>query len=258
MSENVITSTQNERVKLVYGLQTRPRTRLKERKIALEGMRLIEDALSRGFKAEFILYDQRRADYELVAAWQARKIPLFAVNEAVMQHMSDTQQPQGFIGVFPMPFPPIPKRATAALLLEAVREPGNMGTILRTAAAAGVEVVILSEDCVDPYNPKVLRAGMGAHFRLPIVSAKWHEIAQFVEGMAVYVADSRGTLRYSAADYTRPYVLVIGNEAHGARASLKLQGAQTVTIPMAAATESLNAAMAAAVLLFEAQRQRSV
>lgn len=257
MSDNVITSTQNERVKLVYGLQTRPRTRMKERKIALEGARLIDDALSRGFRAEFILYDQRKADYERVAAWQARNIPLFAVSETVMQHISDTQQPQGVIGVFPMPFPPIPKRVTAALLLDAVREPGNMGTILRTAAAAGADVVILSEDCVDPYNPKVLRAGMGAHFRLPIVSAKWHEIAQFVAGMAVYVADSKGTLRYSAADFTRPYVLVIGNEAHGARAALKLEGAQTVAIPMAAASESLNAAMAAAVLLFEAQRQRS-
>lgn len=258
MTENIITSLQNERIKLVFGLQTRPRTRMKERKIALEGTRLIDDALSRGYKAEFILYDHRKADYERIATWQARKIPLFAVNEAVMQHASDTQQPQGFIGVFPMPFPPIPKKATATLILDAIREPGNMGTILRTASASGVEVVILSEDCVDPYNPKVLRSGMGAHFRLPIVSAKWHEIAEFTEGVAVYVADGEGETRYSAVDFTKPYALVIGNEAHGANNALKLANAQTVSIPMSAHTESLNAAMATAVLLFEAQRQRSL
>lgn len=252
---DVLTSLQNERVKLVYGLQTRPRTRRKERKLALEGQRLIADALARGQRLEFVFYTPEKADYELIAHLQEAKVKLIPVSEAVMQYVSDTQQPQGMIAVTPIPIPPLPKQARRVLILDGIREPGNMGTILRTAGASGVEVVMLSPDCVDPYNPKALRAGMGAHFRVPIIEAKWFEIAQYTEAMPVYVAQGGAPTRYSDVSYKEAWALVIGNEAHGANNATRLGEVTPVSIPMASDTESLNAAMACAVILFEAQRQ---
>lgn len=251
----LITSLQNPRVKLAHQLQQKARTRRKERKIALEGTRLVLDALQRGHVPLFALYEASRVDYELLAALQTTKAPLLSVNSAVMQHVSDTQNPQGIVAVYSIPHVPLPERLERALVLDGIGEPGNMGTLLRTAGAAGVQVVLLASGCVDPYNPKVLRGGMGAHFRLPIVEGKWYEIQQYCEKLAFFIAAGDGEKRYSDVDWTQPWALVIGSEAHGASQPARALGT-LVRIPMASATESINAAVAAGVILFEAQRQQ--
>jgi TrmH family RNA methyltransferase len=137
-----------------------------------------------------------------------------------------------------------------------VRDPGNLGTILRAAAAAGTETVLLSSDCVDAYNPKVLRAGMGAHFRIAVAALDWAQITDTCAGLPVYLADSAGDVRYDRVDWRERWALIIGGEAHGAGAQAADMAQTRIFIPMHAATESLNAAMAASVILFEAQRQR--
>ena len=251
----MITSLQNERVKLVYGLQNRARTRRKERKIVLEGLRLVRDAIEQGIRPAFVMYEARTVDYDLLAKLQALDVPLVEISEEVLVHLSDTQQPQGILAVFPMPVPELPRGRKRALILDNVRDPGNMGTILRTAAAAGVNVVMLSPGCVDPYNPKVLRGGMGAHFRVPVIEGQWHEIEGYCEGMAVYVMTGDGTARYDQVDWRGDYAIIVGSEAHGAGSRALSLATKQVYIPMAAATESLNAAVAAAVVLFEAARQ---
>ena len=129
-----------------------------------------------------------------------------------------------------------------------------MGAILRTAAAAGVDVVILSPGCTDPYNPKVLRSGMGAHFRIPIVEASWEEIEAYCETHAIYAAAGGGTTDYTAVDWTQPWGLIIGSEAHGVGQQATELADALIYIPMANETESLNASIAAAVILFEAKR----
>jgi RNA methyltransferase, TrmH family len=252
---DIISSLQNPRVKLATLLQTNARARRNERKIVLEGTRLIRDALERGKIPDFVLYELRGADFELVAKLQEAKVTVLPVAPEIIKHISDTQQPQGMIGVFHMPKPHLPSKPQRVLILDALREPGNMGTILRTAGAAGVQVILLGTDCVDPYNPKVLRAGMGAHFRLPIIEASWQEIASYCEELTIYLAAADGTASYTAVDWRAGWALVIGNEAHGVQRSAQL-AAQRIAIPMAANTESLNAAMATAVILFEAQRPR--
>ncbi len=252
----VISSLQNERVKMAYSLQQRPRARRKEKKIVLEGTRLIGDALSRDGKPEFVLYSLQDADYDLIAKLQNTSAKLLPVSDEVLQYVSDTQQPQGMVAVFAMPIPPMPHKPKTVLMLDSVREPGNMGTILRTAGASGVDVVVLSPECVDPYNPKVLRSGMGAHFRVPILELQWFEIVQYLQSMNIYVAAGEAETSYTDIDFSQPSVIVIGNEAHGVREAAKLPNATGVSIPMASGTESLNAAMASAVILFEAQRQR--
>ncbi len=251
----MITSLQNDKVKLTYGLQTRTRSRLKEHKIALEGKRLIADAIERGIKPYFMFYEPKTADYEFIAQMQAHEFPLLEVNTEVLNYICDTQQPQGVIGVFPMPTPGLPRNPRRVLILDAVSEPGNMGTILRSAAASGVDVVALGPGCVDPYNPKVLRSGMGAHFRVPVAEARWHEVAAYCERLTVYAAAGDGDMRYDQADYSQPHAVIIGGEARGISERAREIAHHIIHIPMAAGTESLNAAIATSVILFEAARQ---
>ncbi|MDX1993175.1 MAG: RNA methyltransferase [bacterium] len=251
----IITSLQNERVKLAHGLQTRARTRRKERKIVLEGAKLIQEALDRRHKPFFAFYQPDTADYEMVAALQDRKVELFQVNGEVMRHASDMETPSGLLAVFPLPVPPLPKSPRHVLIFDNLRDPGNMGTMLRTAAAAGVDVALLSPGCADPYNPKTLRSGMGAHFRLPVVEAEWYEIRDYCDGLTVYLAAGDGTLRYDRADWKKPWALIIGSEGEGAGRQAEEIATTRIHIPMAAQTESLNAAVAAGVVLFEAARQ---
>jgi RNA methyltransferase, TrmH family len=253
---DVITSLHNDRVKLAHGLQTRPRTRRKERKIALEGVRLISDAVERGHLPLFVLYRLETADYDLVARLQERKVTLLPASAAVMEHISDTQNPQGIVGVFPLPLPALPRRAGRVLILDNLGDPGNLGTMLRTAAAAGVDCVLLSPGCCDPYNPKVLRGGMGAHFRVPIIEADWPQIEAYCEGVSVYLAAGDGDVPYDRADWSGRWAVIVGSEAHGVGPEAERLARQRIYIPMATQTESLNASIAAGIILFEAARQR--
>jgi TrmH family RNA methyltransferase len=177
----------------------------------------------------------------------------------VLRAASDTQAPQGLLVVLPTRSRPIPPRPDFLLIADAVRDPGNLGTMLRTAAAAGVEGFLLPPGAVDPFSPKVVRAGMGAHFRLPVHALEWEEIDQLLQRTAlqVFLAAAGRGLAYTQADFRQPLALIVGGEAEGAGdQSRSLSGAQ-VHIPMPGGMESLNAAVAAAVLLFEVVRQRS-
>lgn len=246
----MLTSIQNERVKLVHALQNQAKTRRKERKIALEGKRLIQDALANDHRAEFILYDP---DVINPLDFDVPKSIMLPADASVIRHISDTEQPQGVVAVFPMPSGKLPSPLTRALILDNLRDPGNVGTILRTAAAAGVEAVLLSPGCVDAYNPKVLRSAMGAHFRLVVVEHGWDAIEEYCHHLPLYLADMTGDVRYDLADWSN-YALIIGSEAHGASTEAEAIASHTVYIPMQSNAESLNAAIAAGILLFEARR----
>lgn len=252
----MITSTSNEKVKLALALQTRAKSRRKEGKIALEGVRLVRDALQAGQCPDFALVTPDMPDAGLLARLREQRIEPLPVSDEVMRAISDTEQPQGILAVFPMPQPNLPAKLARILILDAIRDPGNMGTMLRAAAAAGVDAVLLSPDSADPYNPKALRGGMGAHFRVPVIEMAWSAIASTCAGMNVYLADGSGDLRYDAADWSHPWALVIGGEARGAGDEARALATARVSIPMAAATESLNAAVAAGIILFEAAKHR--
>lgn len=248
----MITSKQNARIKQVCALQTQARTRRKSGLIVLEGLRLVRDAVRAGYTPEYLLYTPQQVEIESFVDEQPGTA--LAVDEVVMRHMSDTRQPQGLIGVFPLPSPTLPENPKRVLILDGIGDPGNLGTMLRTAAAAGVQAVLLSPDCVDAFNPKALRAGMGAHFRVVLADRGWPEIRAYCGGLRGYLADSGGGLRYDEVDWSQPWALIIGSEAHGAGREAQQMAVNRVYIPMAAGTESINAAAAAAVLLFEAAK----
>ena len=247
----MITSLQNERVKLAHGLITGAKSRRKLGKVALEGTRLIGDALAAGYLPDFILYDGSSAAFRLL---NVEPDVLLEASPDVMQHLAATEHSQGVIGVFPLPTPSLPRSPRRVLILDALRDPGNLGAILRSAAAAGVDLVLLAPGCVDPYNDKALRAGMGAHFRLPVINQSWEKIAETCAGLTVFLADMHGDLAYDAADWSGGWALIVGGEAHGAGEAAAALAHHRVFIPMAAETESLNAASAAAVILFEVAR----
>jgi TrmH family RNA methyltransferase len=142
------------------------------------------------------------------------------------------------------------------LIVDSLRDPGNLGTLLRSAAASDVDVVLLPPETVDAYNPKVVRGAMGAHFRLPILEAAWAEIAERVRGMNVYLAAADGELTYSVPDWTQPSALIVGGEASGASKDALQLATKRISIPLSREVESLNAAVAAGIILFEAKRQR--
>ena len=248
----MITSLQNDRVKLAHGLLSGSKSRRKLGKIALEGVRLVRDAVEAGYFPDFILYDPASVDPVSLG------IPadlLLDASPEVIRHISGTEQPQGVIGVFPMPTPSLPRSLRRVLILDALSDPGNLGSILRTAAAAGVDAVLLSPGSVDPYNDKALRGGMGAHFRVPVLSQSWEKIAATCDGLPVFLADMEGDAAYDTVDWSSSWALIVGSEAHGVSEAAVNLAHQRVFIPMAAATESLNAASATAVILFEAARQ---
>ncbi len=248
-----ITSTTNSRVKLVAALQGRARSRRKEGKIVLEGVRLIADATANGATPLFVFYTPGAAD-DLVAELAA-VTDTAPVDAVVMRHITETETPQGVVAVFPMPEPSLPETPSRVLILDALQDPGNVGTMIRTAAGAGCDAVVLAPGCVDAYNPKVLRAGMGAHFRVPVAELDWDAI-RALDVPHVYLAAGNADAPYDAVDWRGRWALVIGSEAHGAGDDARQLATTPITIPMARRTESLNAANAAAVMLFEAARQQ--
>lgn len=257
---DVITSTTNEGVKYVRALQRR-RERENERSFAVEGVRTVEEGIRAGHKPALLFHtlevlDQPRAQAVVQQARQAT-CTVRAVSEQVMASMADTVSPSGILAVFPICSLPIPDPLEWVLVADGLRDPGNMGTILRSAWAARVQLVVTTANTVDVYSPKVVRAAMGAHFRLSLlVDQPWNQIEEQVRGLRLLLAQPRLGTNYWEVDWRPPTVLLIGGEAQGASADAERLASGLVNIPMDQATESLNAAVATSILLFEAARQR--
>lgn len=258
----MITSLSNRRVKQVRDLQARRRARYRAGMMVIEGSRLLTDALLANLEPAYVFYTAGWSGHPealaLLASLAEQEVPAVPVSDEIMAHCSDTETPQGVLAVLPLPRPKSPAQLSFVLVVDGLRTPGNLGSVLRAAAAAGTDLVYVPTGNVDPYNPKVVRGGMGAHFQLPIRTAPWGEITAAVEGMDVWLATAHAGLRYDQVDWTRRATIVLGGEARGAGQRAAELATGQVHIPMPGGTESLNAAVAAGVLLFEVARQRSV
>ncbi len=256
-----ITSTANAQVKRVRQLQRDARERATTGLCVVEGLRLAREALlsSALIEAAYVTAEfvAQPSGEELTAALAARGVSLVQVTPAVMEAMADTETPQGILLVLALPRYPIPQRGLF-FIPDGVRDPGNLGTMLRTAWACGTAAVFLPPGTVDSTNPKVLRAGMGAHFHLPITRLEWDALAATLDRAPVWLAEAQGAVPYTAVDWRGERVgLIVGGEAFGAGGQArKLAQGRHVRIPMAPGVESLNAAVAAAILLFAAATQR--
>jgi TrmH family RNA methyltransferase len=257
-----ITSPDNAQARAARALRDRRRARQREGRFIAEGVRLIEQALIEGARPLAVYYTAECAASEagrsLLAVLEAEGA-LWQASAEVMASLTDTVTPQGIVALFPLPEPDpaAAQRASLLLVLDAVQDPGNLGAILRTAQAADVDAVVLSRGCVDPYSPKVVRAGMGAHFGLSLyVGLDWTRIAALLGDRPCALAATDGERYPWELDWTGPCALIVGSEARGASAEAQALATHTVRLPMRLPVESLNAAMAAAQLLYEVQRQR--
>ncbi|MBN2148224.1 MAG: RNA methyltransferase [Anaerolineales bacterium] len=259
----MITSTHNARIQHIRRLQSQRRARREAGAFVVEGVRLVEEALHAGWEAQLVLHLENLAarGMDVVRSFAALGAQVEAVTPQVLDAISDTETPQGLLAVLalkPLPLPPAPD---FVLILDGVRDPGNLGTILRTSAAAGVQAVLLPPGSADAYAPKVVRSAMGAHFRMPVCSMDWEGMRIYLNPPIpprprLYLADSAGGQSYNEADFTKPVALVVGGEATGASQQTASLADERLHIPMPGGMESLNAAIAAAILIFEVVRQR--
>lgn len=235
-----------------------PKARRKHNAFVAEGARLLEDGLDSDLPIQFVLYKPNHSTrVDKALRLLPPSVPLFWVESRLFDHLSDTETSQGVLAVFSMPEYTLEPDTDFILILDQLRDPGNMGTILRTAEAAGVQTVLLTEGTTDVWSPKVVRAGMGTHFRLPIISMDWLTLSSAVEDLQVLHADMDGDWAYWQTDFRKPTALLIGGEAEGISEHGKSIVTGSVRIPMAGSNESLNAAISAGILLFEVLRQRS-
>lgn len=257
-----ITSSQNRHIAQARALHHK-RARDREQLCLIEGVRLVETALDAGVAPVFCFLEQGFATDQRRDALQRRLLagpwPSWHVSGEAMRALADTQTPQGVACVVPLP-KPAPSLAPSASLvvaLDGIRDPGNLGTILRTCHALGVTALLLTKDCVDPWSPKVLRAGMGAHFYLPIhADLSWNRIDTCTGSMRRVVAEADARKLVWEYDWGGPVALIVGGEAHGVSERALALADERVRIPMAPGAESLNAAIACSMLLYEALRQR--
>jgi TrmH family RNA methyltransferase len=196
-----------------------------------------------------------------VEAYQSQKTDVEELSPAVLQQISSTETSAGLLAVFSKPTFPFPKPLTFLVIADALRDPGNLGTLLRTVTAAGVQGIALTPTCVDVFSPKVVRAGMGAHFRMPLHNLDWDEIRSICRSQPVplrlLLAETENAASCWQTDLRIPLALIIGSEAEGATPKAREAADGLIAIPMPGKSESLNAAVAAAILIFEVVRQRS-
>jgi TrmH family RNA methyltransferase len=256
----MITSTQNSKIKLVHSLLDRAKDRREAGAFVVEGVRLVEESLHANWPIRFVLYDETLSERGklVVVRLTSRNVEVDMISGTVMKSLSETESPQGILAVLDISPIPYPDSPTFLLILDQIRDPGNLGTLLRTADAAGVEAVLIPPETTDAFAPKVVRAGMGAHFRLPIHAMSWEALQRVSESakLQVFLADMDGQSCWET-NLRQPLALIVGGEADGASEQARKLASQKISIPMAGKAESLNAAVAGSMLMFEIVRQRS-
>jgi RNA methyltransferase, TrmH family len=274
----LIASLSNPRISKVRMLHT-TRGRKKNGLFLMEGLNLFEALLAAQIVPYEVYYQptllQRTArGAALLDRLQqlSSALPhdrLIEVSERVIEAISETQTSQGIVCVLPLDalgYVQIQARRVQAyrpalLILDALTDPGNMGTILRTALAADVERVLLTPGSVDYYSPKVLRAAAGAHLMLPVeTDLSWAVVEERIithcgQPPRVLLAEASSSTKYYDLDLTKPFALIIGNEAHGPSLEAQALATHSMSIPLAHGVESLNAAMASGIILYESVRQ---
>lgn len=259
----LLTSLQNEQVKNVVNLHKR-KIREETGEFLVEGWRFVEEAIRRGAEITRVFVcpeRQSEAWPSLAEALTKSKVPVTLVDEKIIRKMSDTENPQGILAVVTQPkwtWKDLSVHSDQVLLvLDGIQDPGNCGTILRTALAAGIDQVCLTEGTVDLYNSKVLRSTMGAIFSLKILShCQPEQIMDFCaeHELQVVTGDINGEDLYHT-DLSLPLALVVGNEGNGPSPIFRGEGVKRITIPMNHDVESLNVAMASGIILYEIVRR---
>ena len=260
----MITSTSNAKIKRIVQLRKKKKARDAEGVFLVEGIRMFREIPEKLLQEIYISEScEEKEGKEIRRRASACGIRPELVSDGVFSHLSDTQTPQGILCVVRQLSYSLEEVADAPcphmLVLDRLQDPGNVGTILRTAEGAGVTGILLDGECADIYNPKTIRSTMGSIFRMPFYYIQdLEEGIRYLKkrGICTYAAHLEGKRAYDEEDYRRPCAFLIGNEGNGLRPEIADLADTYIRIPMAGEVESLNAAIASAVLMFEAGRQR--
>ena len=256
----VITSSSNDTVKYIKSLFNKKYRDIHHR-FPIEGSKMVSEALESDFAVELVVLSEGYSG-DLLTQAESRGISILKVTEQVFQSMADTRSPQGVLAVLKQKesdFQQIIGQDRGLLvILDGIKDPGNLGTIIRTVDAVGGDGVILINECVDPYNPKAVRATMGSLFRIPVYpvndaavlldklsEAGWHIAASTLQGTDVFLWQGG----------SRKTILVIGSESHGVSQTVLDRSHSLIKVPMAGGSESLNASVAAGVMIYEIFRK---
>ncbi|WP_425448189.1 23S rRNA (guanosine(2251)-2'-O)-methyltransferase RlmB [Dethiothermospora halolimnae] len=263
-----ITSSSNKTIKLVKSLH-RKRNRWKEEKYFIEGVRAVEETLDKGKNIDFIIFSDGLCEVnggeDLLTRMEKKGHTIYHTTDKILGEISDTQKPQGIICVLNMENRSLDsvlkKKDNFLILLDNLQDPGNLGTIIRTADAMGANGVVVTKGCVDIYNPKVIRSTMGSVFHVPIIMADSidYVINVLRNNNITIIAAGLETTRFCYdEDFSKDFALIIGNEASGITDNVMKMCDSVVKIPMSGDAESLNAAIASAIIMYEANRQRTI
>ena len=259
----MITSEANKQIKEIIKLQKQSKYRHKTFQFVAEGVRMVKEAAKNSCLKKIYISDCVFEKIHETLKEFLEKYPYEEVSDKIFQKMADTVTTQGILCIAEIPEynleTVLNDKKHMWLLLDGVRDPGNLGTIMRTANAAGMSAVIMNKGTVDLFNPKTIRSTMGAVFRMPFIYVdSLEDIVERVKsnGYNVYGTAMKGSVVYDEPDYTKGAGIVIGSEADGLSNSVMEHMSGFIRIPMEGGTESLNAAVAAAIVMYETARQR--
>ncbi len=257
----MINSTSNKQIKRVVNLRSKSKARREEGVYVAEGLRMCREFSPREVEVLYVTED-------FAASRENRKwmedFRWEMVTDIVMNFMADTKTPQGVLAVAKQRSHTLDsllsgKGPACLMILETLQDPGNLGTILRAGEGAGITGIVMNRECADIYSPKVIRSTMGSILRVPFVYADDFQpaIRKIKEsGIRLFAAHLEGANNYDKEDYTGNVGFIIGNEGSGLTAETAALADARVKIPMAGKVESLNAAIASSILMFETARQR--
>ena len=256
----MITSTGNAQVKELLQLQKKSKARNERNIFVVEGIKMFSEAPRNRIEKVFIsetLFNRKKQELNL----DGLKIEI--LSDKVFSHVSDTKTPQGILCIVRQKKTKLEEifaqNPAHLMILDNLQDPGNLGTIVRTAEGAGVSGIILSKDCVDIYNPKTIRSSMGSIYRMPFLYVE--DLENTIDevkkqGIKVYAAHLQGKNNYDEENYKTGCAFLIGNEGNGLRDEIAEKADIWVKIQMHGQVESLNAAIASSILMFEVCRQR--
>lgn len=253
----VITSASNEQIKNIIQLKEKAKVRRQKKAFVVEGVKMFSEVPKENLKAVYVSESFLRENEELLQG-----VAFQTVSDSVFKKISDTVTPQGVLAIVAQNEHTLKdilnhrnKEKSCIVVLDRLQDPGNLGTIVRTGEGAGISGVVMSSDCADIYNPKVIRSTMGSIFRVPftVVDDLPRAIDEMKsKGVTTYAAHLQGKI-YNKGVFEDDVALLIGNEARGLSKEVADKADKLIKIPMEGKVESLNAAVAAAILMYEAR-----
>ena len=257
-----IQSVQNPLIKNILKLQEKSRERKKQQLFVVEGKREIELACKGQFEIDSLLFIQQKIEYDYLKQYQAKEV--IEITPEVYKKIAYRESTEGIIAIAKSKYIDLnslifKNKEPLILVIEGIEKPGNIGAMIRSADAANIDAIILADPKTDQYNPNVIRSSVGGVFTKNIVISSSDEVIKFFKknNIRMYAATLQNSNKYTDEDYTEASAIIVGTEANGLTQIWRDHSTKNINIPMQGEIDSMNVSVAAAIILFEAKRQRN-